>query len=126
MFCLKAKAYRAAIVMAWNLAYCHLCQWVVCEKLREFNTILTSHYKSKTKKHDPVKSRADVPEGERFVIDVCHEAGLFSKDRLKTLKNGLDKRNLYAHPSTAKATAAIAAGHIEDLLVHIVLDPHFS
>ena len=41
--CLAAKAYRAAIVMSWNLAYDHLLGWLIKDqnRLKEFNAKLT-------------------------------------------------------------------------------------
>ena len=125
MRCLQAEAYRAAIVMAWNLSYHHLLAWVVAKKLSAFNGELTTRKRS-NKPYSPVSGIEDFPEGESFVVEVCYKAELFSKNCHKKLQNGLNNRNLYAHPTTAIASAPIAAGHVEDLLRHIVLASHFS
>jgi hypothetical protein len=40
--CLRAGAYRAAVVMGWNLAYDHVRRWVFKNHLPAFNAELTS------------------------------------------------------------------------------------
>ena len=44
--CFRAKAFRAAIVMTWNLAYDHLCLFVfnTPNRLLEFNTQLSKSF----------------------------------------------------------------------------------
>ncbi|HEX9927283.1 MAG TPA: hypothetical protein VGB02_01940 [Pyrinomonadaceae bacterium] len=37
LICYKCKAFRAAIVMAWNLAFDHLCHYVLKKHLAKFN-----------------------------------------------------------------------------------------
>ena len=41
--CYRVKAFRAAIIMAWNLAYDHLLHWILSDakRLGDFNTKIT-------------------------------------------------------------------------------------
>ena len=38
LICLKYDAGRAAIIMVWNIAFYHLCQYILKHKLAEFNS----------------------------------------------------------------------------------------
>lgn len=42
--CIESGAYRAAVVMGWNLAYDYLRQWVFDNHLAPFNAALTANY----------------------------------------------------------------------------------
>ena len=59
------------------------------------------------------------------MLDGCIKAGLV-RDGKDQLREGLKKRNRYAHPSRDIATAPIAAGHIDDLLQHVVLSQEYK
>src|ERR1700730_6412085 len=47
--CYKVRAYRAAIVMAWNLAFHHLLRWILSDRkpLVAFNTALGTKFPKK-------------------------------------------------------------------------------
>jgi hypothetical protein len=124
--CLRIRANRAAIIMGWNLAFDHLRQWVCRRHLAEFNAKLTARCEKKNKNYDPVVDADGFPRLERLCLDVCDEAGLLGGHERDILHDALKRRNRYAHPSSVVATAAIAAGHVEDLLEHIVLSPKFE
>ncbi|MFH1923522.1 MAG: hypothetical protein ABIP48_26985 [Planctomycetota bacterium] len=124
--CLRIDANRAAIVMGWNLAYDHLRQWVFCHHLTPFNAELTSRVEKRNKNYDAVTNYEDFPKSEWLVLDICEKAGLIAGHERDIVFDALRKRNRYAHPSSAVATPAIAAGHIEDLLEHVVLNKEFA
>lgn len=124
--CLRVHAHRAAIVMGWNLAFDHLRQWVFRHHLSQFNTELTTRWMKKSKNYDPVTNYENFPKGEYLVLDVCEKAKLIGGHERDILFEGLRSRNRYAHPTPAVATPAIAAGFIENLLVHVVLNRKFT
>jgi hypothetical protein len=128
--CLTMGANRAAIVMGWNLAFDHLTQWIFHHQLDAYNKELTCQFKDRRKRIycDPVVDYRDFSlTTERTVLDVCEKANLFEKNESNVLHEGLNKRNRYAHPSRdTTATPAIAAGHIEELLLHVVLNDKFA
>jgi hypothetical protein len=126
LLCLEVGAYRAAIVMGWNLAFDHLRRFVFVHKLTEFNSILTTQVRKKKSTYGPVVKIEDFPEGEFFTLEVCREAGILLKPHFTILDNALKDRNLFAHPSQVQASPAIAAGHIDKLVRNIVADARFA
>jgi hypothetical protein len=122
IICYRYKAFRAAIVMAWNLAYDHLCEYVLNDatRLAAFNAQLPRSYPKArisaiTKKDD----FADLKESE--VIQVCRSSNLISNDVYKILNEKLGKRNTYAHPSGVTIVPHTAEEVILDLVNNVVL-----
>lgn len=118
--CFRIKAYRASIVMAWNLAYDHLCQCVLTNHLADFNTQLPKTYpkadvQSITKREDFTELK------ESQVIQVCKSAGIISHNVNKVMKEKLDRRNIAAHPSTVSTSQLTAEEFIKDLVENVVL-----
>lgn len=77
--CYKAKAYRAAIVMTWNLAYDHLMGWLLKDQTRldKFNAAIPKRF---PKKLVTISARDDFDEfKESEVIDVCRTARVLNK-----------------------------------------------
>ena len=127
--CLETGAYRAAIVMGWNLAYEHVRQWIFQNKARlsKFNSELTSRNRTKTLKYDPIDSYDDfMLLGEHFCIEVAYAAGLWNKQQNQILQNALTDRNHFAHPSLRKVTSYSAAGYIDNLVVNIITAADFK
>ena len=40
--CYEISAYRASIIMVWNLTIDHLYEYILAKKLTEFNTVLAA------------------------------------------------------------------------------------
>lgn len=124
LICLRHDAGRAAIIMVWNIAYYHLCQYVLKHKLKEFNDRCPIRYPKKWKLTDlPVISKygdfaAEMKESE--VIEVCNSAGIITSDMNKIYIEKLGKRNSAAHPSEQHVTLQ-AEGFIDELLRSTVL-----
>lgn len=119
--CYEVKAYRAAIVMVWNLTYDHLMEWLLADQTRldKFNTGTTKKYpKSKV----VVSVRDDFDEFKEFeVIQICRTARLFNKNVVDIMEAKLKRRNSVAHPSTVVVTQAQADDAITDLVNNVVL-----
>jgi hypothetical protein len=122
--CYHAKAFRAAIVMAWNLAYDHLLNWILKEpaRLAAFNTKIAGKVGAKrawiviTKREDFEYLK------ESEVLDICGTAGLFASDNTKrVLGIQLTKRNLAAHPSLLDIGQPQADDAVYDLVNNVVL-----
>jgi hypothetical protein len=125
LICLHHDAGRAAIVMVWNIALYHLCQYILKHRLDDFNNRVPVRYPKKWKVTDlPVITKyEDFSDNisEREIIEVANSAGIVTGDMFKIYKEKLDKRNSAAHPSTIHITQGIAEGFIEDLIRNTVL-----
>jgi hypothetical protein len=128
--CIESGACRAAMVMAWCLAYDHLRQWIFSNKNRRlpaFNGVLTTKNRTKTQLYDPITAYEEFDDlGERFVIDIAYEAKLFPKQKHQVLVNGLTDRNHFAHPNSRGATLESAVGYIDNLLVNLLTHDDFG
>lgn len=123
--CYRHGAFRAAIVMIWNLAYDHLARWVLSDpqRLADFNAGIPR--RNKNKASVAITSRADFEElKEDEVIDVCGYLPGFSDNVKRMLKEKLGRRNTYAHPSTLTINRPQVDDMITDLVNNVVL--HFK
>lgn len=124
VICYKCKAFRAAIVMAWNLAFDHLCHYVLNKHVGRFNTQYPIRFQNLHKKATmkAVARRDDFNELKEYeVIDICRSANIISGGVHKILKEKLDKRNTYAHPSGIVVSPQTAEEVIIDLVNNVVL-----
>ena len=124
IICYKHSAFRAAIVMAWNLAYHHLCDYTLKKHLNEFNNRWPIVYPAQHKKGPrSITSLDDFSQElkESEVIEVCKSAGIITKDVYKILIEKLGKRNSAAHPSSVTFGQLQVEAFIEDLVTNVVL-----
>lgn len=125
LICLRHDAARAAIIMIWNIAFYHLCNYVLRHKLAEFNNAYRNRY---AKKWHDAKVQAitnyddfsvDLRESE--VIEICKSANIINPNLHKILTEKLGKRNAAAHPSTVHVTQVQAEAFIDELIRNAVL-----
>jgi hypothetical protein len=122
--CFRAQAFRAAMVMTWNLAFDHLRAWVLNGRVDAFNRQWPLRFpKHWEKARVQVIATADdfgeLKESE--MIDVCLSAGLIPVDVAKILRDKLEKRNTAAHPSKIFISQLQAEAFIDDLINNVVL-----
>lgn len=118
LICYGNGAYRAAIVMAWNLAFSHLCDFIFKNDLAKFNT----HLLKVLPKESGISKRTDFEAyKESRILEIAKGAGIISVSSNKVLKEKLDKRNTAAHPSSIKVTSVTAEEVIHDLVENILL-----
>jgi hypothetical protein len=125
LICLRHDAARAATIMVWNVAYYHLCQYILKHELNEFNSTYKTRFPNKwrdakvqvlTKYED---FSVDLKESE--VIEICKSAQVITNEIYKILVEKLGKRNSAAHPSTVHVTQVQAEAYIDDLIRNVVL-----
>ena len=125
LICLRHDAARAAIIMVWNVAYYHLCNYILKHKLSEFNSTYPTRFKKKwLDAHVQIIARYDdfsVDLKESEVIEICKSAQIISNDVFKILAEKLGKRNSAAHPSTVHVTQVQAEAYIDELVRNVVL-----
>lgn len=119
--CFRVKAFRAAIVMTWNVAYDHFEEWIVSHHLAAFNAQITRNYPKKTGIVIAKKEDFSNHFKESEVIEIAKSAG-FLHDHIKKIMNDkLNKRNLAAHPSLIEITQYQAEDAISDLVNNVIL-----
>lgn len=119
--CYKVKAYRAAIVMTWNLAYDHVVRWIFAEaaRLQSFNGGIASKYPKKNLILAKIEDLDELKESE--VLEVLRVARLIDKNTIQILKDKLNRRNMAAHPSRVTFTQHQADDMITDLVNNVIL-----
>jgi hypothetical protein len=124
LICYRHGAFRAAIVMSWNLAYDHLCDYVLKNHLAKFNhqwpvRFPKQHAKARV---SAIASRDDFGElKESEVLEVCKSAGIISQDLFKIMDQKLGRRNTAAHPNTVTITQLQVEDFVSDLVNNVVL-----
>ncbi len=117
--CYKVGAFRASIVMTWNIALDHLISWILSDPNR------LSSFDQAAKQKNPKRSiakRADFEEIlEHDIVEFCRVAKLASKNIVDILREKLKRRNAAAHPSGVTITQAQADDVITDLINNVVL-----
>lgn len=120
--CYRYNALRAAIVMVWNLAYDHVCRWVLADskRLAEFNVGIPK--RNKNKANIVIAKREDFEElKEDEAVDIVGGMAGVSANVKRALKEKLGRRNTYAHPSTLTITRAQVDDMVTDLVNNVVL-----
>jgi len=123
--CFQHGAFRAAIVMTWNLTFFHLCTYVLNYKLADFNAGYIKRYPGIQKKakaptivnYEDFSS--DLKESE--VSEICRSANIITKEQFNALDRQIGRRNSAAHPSTTVITVLQAEEFIHDLITNVVL-----
>jgi hypothetical protein len=122
IICFRHKAFRAAVVMCWNLAFDHLCEFVLKDSSRcaDFNAQLPKSFPKAD--IQSVANRDHFSElKESQVLQVCKSANIVSDSLHKILKEKLTRRNIAAHPSGTVTSQPTAEEFIKDLVENVVL-----
>lgn len=125
--CYKTRAFRAAIIMAWNLAYDHVLRWILADagRLDKFHKSIEPMIGPKRAAGITISTREDFQEDlpkESEVIKICGHAGFFPSANVKKILDiQLNKRNLAAHPSLIVIGGPEADDTISSLINNVVL-----
>lgn len=120
--CYRVEAYRACIVMAWNLAFDHLLRWILKDptRLAAFNVTIPKRFPKKATLS--IVTQDDFEElKESETIEVCNTANLMSVNIVKILREKLIRRNMAAHPSGVVIVQSQADDVVTDLVNNVVL-----
>jgi hypothetical protein len=119
LVCFKHHAFRASIVMAWNLAWNDVLDRILANHLTAFNSqVGTFGFKRAIAIRSDFENLKDAD-----IVKIGRAAHIFDKETVKTLEEKLGKRNTSAHPSAHIVTPATAEEVISDLVLNIVLKP---
>jgi hypothetical protein len=120
--CYKVRAYRAAIIMVWNLSFDHLVRWITgdAKRLSDFNHTIGVRFPKKAScQVNKIEDMEEFKESE--TIEILRTAKLISKNVVEILRDKLKRRNIAAHPSPVVVTQAQADDAITDLVNNVVL-----
>lgn len=119
--CYRVRAYRAAIIMTWNLTYDHLVRWVLRDstRLQLLNSGIQTRFPKKKITVINLHDLEDLKESE--LIEACRTARLLDKNKISILKDKLARRNIAAHPSQVTVTQHQADDAISDLVLNVIL-----
>lgn len=107
---------RAALILTWCVAYGLVRDWIFRNHLAALNAA-TMAWKTPIQ----VSKLDDFQEiTESVVIDTARKAGVLSKEQHKTLKQLLDQRNSFAHPTTKPITPAIVEAYIDTVIREVL------
>jgi hypothetical protein len=125
IICYHSRAFRASIVMIWNLAYDHLLHWVLADaaRLAAFQLHIAGRVGARKAAGISIAKREDFEDlKESETLDICGSAGLFaSGNTKKILDMQLTKRNMAAHPSLVIIGPPEAEEAISTLINNVVL-----
>lgn len=120
--CYRHHAFRATVVMSWNLAYDHLLNWILLDSARLAQFNLGIPKRNPKKSHITVAVRSDFEElKEDEVIDIASNLTGITGNMKRSLKEKLGRRNTYAHPSTMTISKPQVDDMITDLVNNVVL-----
>lgn len=120
IICFRHKAFRATIVMTWNLAYDHLLNWILANHLAEFNAAIMRRFPKRA--GASISNREGFEEFKEFdVIEIAGTASILGGNLKKILHEKLAKRNMAAHPSLMEITVFHAQEAIADLVNNVIL-----
>lgn len=118
--CFRCGAFRASIVMTWNLAFDHLCEWILKNHVSAFDAQLVKTCPSAKVKS--IKTKDDFSElKESEVLQICKSASILNLSLHKIMAEKLGRRNTAAHPSNVTINRLQAEDFISDLVNNVVL-----
>jgi hypothetical protein len=108
--CYHSRAFRAAIIMVWNLAYDHLLHWILADagRLAAFQAHIAGRVGPKKAAAISIARREDFEDlKESETLDICGTAGLFASGNTKKILDiQLTKRNMGA-PEAEEAISSL-------------------
>lgn len=119
--CYRVRAFRASIIMVWNLTYDHLVRWVFADanRVQALNVGISTKY---PKKGLVVVRSEDLDAlKESEFIEAARVGKLIDKNTFQILEEKLRRRNMAAHPSRVAISQHSADDMITDLVTNIVL-----
>lgn len=120
--CFGVKAYRAGVVMCWNLAMHHLQDFILADASRHasFNSVLARNTDTRVKIKAINKGDDFTEMSESKFLLFCRESKVITASVYNKLEGRLHERNSAAHPSGVKITAKAAEVYIEDLVENVI------
>lgn len=114
--CLEARYLRAAVVLSWVGAVSVLQQYVVSNKLLEFNAEALRRIQD----WKEAKSSDDIGKmKEATFLQILESISIVGKNTKQELEECLKLRNATGHPTSLKYGESKVASHIEILILNV-------
>lgn len=114
--CFEYKLYRSAVVLSWVGAVSILNDWVINNKLNEFNTELLR----RNPNLKPIKTTDDFGKiREKEFLEILVSISVIGKNVKQELEKCLILRNSCGHPNSLKIAENIVAAHLETLTLNV-------
>jgi hypothetical protein len=123
LICYNHGSLRAAIVMIWNVAFSHLCDYVLAKRLTDFNVRWQVSFPGMHKKQvKTITTMDDITEElkESEVLSICRDASIITKNIYNSMHAALGKRNAAAHPSSVVIDQIQTDAYIVDIITNVV------
>jgi hypothetical protein len=115
--CYRIKAFRAAVVLAWQAVVRRIHLECFSHGLSELNTVLVRH----DQKAREIRSMDDLGLiKESVLLDVARDLGIFDKNVKGVLVECLGLRNRCGHPGKYSPGPSKVAAYLEDLITHVM------
>lgn len=125
LICYHHGAFRASVIMTWNLTFYHLLQFILRSHLHEFNSAYPKRYQGiwKKAKVQTISKYEDfaVDLKESEIIETAKSGNIITSEVFKTLDAKLDVRNTAAHPNLTHVGQLQAEEFIHSLITNVVL-----
>lgn len=114
--CYEARLYRAAVVLSWVGAVSVLYDYVVKNKLKEFNAEATK----RNTKWNIAKTKDDLARmKESDFLNIIESISVIGKSVKQEVEGCLKLRNGCGHPNSLKIAENRVTGHIESLILNV-------
>lgn len=114
--CFEGHQFRGAVVLSWIGAVSILQDYIVSNKLAEFN----AEAAKRNSRWKVAKSADDLGlMREDEFLDVLQAISVLGKSVKQELKKALSLRNGCGHPNSLKVAEHKVASHIEDLMLNV-------
>lgn len=125
LICYEYGSRRGAVVMAWNIAFSHLCDHVLAKRLADFNARWQVSFPGMHKRNKGIKTIAGFDDfseelREQQVLEICRDAGIINKNIYNIMHTALGKRNAAAHPNAVVIDQLQTDAYISDLITNVV------
>jgi hypothetical protein len=112
----EARHYRAAVVLTWVGAVSVLYEYIICQKLSEFN----AEASRRDTKWKVARSKDDLSRMKEFeFLQILDYLSIIGKNVRQELEVCLQLRNACGHPNSLQVGEARVAAHVETLLMNV-------
>ena len=114
--CLENKLYRATVILSWVGAVSLLYDYVVQNRLSDFNAEATR----RDNKWRPARNADDLARMKEYdFLEMLEALSIVGKNVKQELRNCLQLRNACGHPNSLAVSQNRTAAHLETLILNV-------